>query len=140
MKQFFHLLIIFLALLFSKNSLAQPKPEYTISERKAIKMYEEAIEYYQKRDASNAQKVLLETVNKFPQFAEARFLLAQTYLDQNQAEQAIPHLEEGLKLHPEIFPEAFLILAEEKMASSDYSAASGAASSTSDVHLSGLSG
>lgn len=128
MKQFFHLLIIFLALLFSKNSLSQPKPEYTISERKAIKMYEEAIEYYQRRDAANAQKILLETVNKFPQFAEARFLLAQTYLDQNQAAQALPHLEEGLKLHPEIFPEAYLILAEEKMSVSDYKAAESAIS------------
>ncbi len=128
MKLFSPFLLLFGSLLFSAISFAQPKPEYTISERKAIKMYEEAIEYYQKRDAANAQKILLETVNKFPQFAEARFLLAQTYLDQNQAEKALPHLEEGVKLHPEIFPEAYLILAEEKMAVSDYKSAEAAIS------------
>jgi outer membrane protein OmpA-like peptidoglycan-associated protein/Tfp pilus assembly protein PilF len=128
MKLFSPILLLFGVLLFSAVSFAQPKPEYTISERKAIKMYEEAIEYYQKRDATNAQKILLETVNKFPQFAEARFLLAQTYLDQNQAEKALPHLEEGVKLHPEIFPEAYLILAEEKMAVSDYKSAEAAIS------------
>jgi outer membrane protein OmpA-like peptidoglycan-associated protein/Tfp pilus assembly protein PilF len=128
MKLFSPILLLFGVLLFSAVSFAQPKPEYTISERKAIKMYEEAIEYYQKRDIANTQKVLLETVNKFPQFAEVRFLLAQTYLDQNQAEQAIPHLEEGLKLHPEIFPEAYLILAEEKMSMSDYKSAEAAIS------------
>lgn len=128
MKLFSPILLLFGVLLFSAVSFAQPKPEYTISERKAIKMYEEAIEYYQKRDATNAQKILLETVNKFPQFAEARFLLAQTYLDQNQAEKALPHLEEGVKLHPEIFPEAYLILAEEKMSVSDYKSAEAAIS------------
>ena len=128
MKLFSPILLLFGSLLFSALSFAQPKPEYTIAERKAIKMYEEAIEYYQKRDATNAQKILLETVNKFPQFAEARFLLAQTYLDQNQAEKALPHLEEGVKLHPEIFPEAYLILAEEKMAVSDYKSAEAAIS------------
>jgi outer membrane protein OmpA-like peptidoglycan-associated protein len=128
MKSFFLLFCTFGILLFSNTCFAQPKPEYTISERKAIKMYEEAIEYYQKRDAAGAQKILLETVNKFPQFAEARFLLAQTYLDQNQSDKAIPHLEEGVKLHPEIFPEAYLILAEEKMALSDYKSAEAAIS------------
>ena len=63
MKLFSPILLLFGVLLFSAVSFAQPKPEYTISERKAIKMYEEAIEYYQKRDATNAQKILLETVN-----------------------------------------------------------------------------
>jgi len=128
MRSFLILFCTFGILLFSNTCFAQPKPEYTISERKAIKMYEEAIEYYQKRDAAGAQKILLETVNKFPQFAEARFLLAQTYLDQNQSDKAIPHLEEGVKLHPEIFPEAYLILAEEKMALSDYKSAEAAIS------------
>ena len=114
------LILFFISFLFNVASFAQPKPEYTISERKAIKLYEEAIEHYKNRDEVEAQNVLLNLVGKFPNFAEAHFLLAQTYLDANQNKEAMIHLNAGIKLHPEIFPEAYLILAEGYMSESNY--------------------
>lgn len=102
------------------QSHAQPKPTYTITDRKAIKKYEAAVEEYRARNDEGALELLLELVSQNSDFAEAQFLLAQVYLEQGQMAQAMPVLEKGVALHPEIFPEAWLILAEGYMSEADY--------------------
>ncbi len=102
---------------------SQPAPQYTITERKAIKRYEEAGEKYKLGETAAAEQLLKDLIKSNPDFTEAHFLLAQLYLDDQQWDAAIPNLEKGVSMHPEIFPEALLILAEAYMAKADYAQA-----------------
>ncbi len=113
-------LVMLLSMGCAIHTSAQPKPTYTISDRKAIKKYEGATDAYRARNNQEAMEILNELVSSQPDFAEAQFLLAQLYLDKGQMEQAMPALEKGVGLHPEIFPEAWLILAEGYMSQADY--------------------
>jgi tetratricopeptide (TPR) repeat protein len=108
---------------FVSCALSQPAPQYTITERKAIKRYEEAGEKYKLGATEESAALLKELVKAYPDFTEAHFLLAQLYIDDQQWDAAIPSLEKGVALHPEIFPEAFLILSEAYMAKAEYAKA-----------------
>lgn len=118
-----HFILLSLLLGFVGCVFSQPAPQYTINERKAIKRYEEAGEKYKLGDTEQAAASLKELVKSYPDFTEAHFLLAQLYIDDQQWDAAIPSLEKGVALHPEIFPEAYLILSEAYMAKAQYSKA-----------------
>ncbi|MBM3429192.1 MAG: tetratricopeptide repeat protein, partial [Bacteroidetes bacterium] len=92
-QRWFAACLVMFALGCTVQSHAQPKPTYTIADRKAIKKYEEATDAYRARDDQSAMQILSELVAKYPDFAEAQFLLAQVYLDKGQMAQAMPLLE-----------------------------------------------
>ena len=107
-------------LLESSSVLAQPRQAYTITDKRAIKKYEEAVELYRQREEEEALVLLKELAQKSPDFAEVHFLISQIYLGHDQSNEAMSHLEKGVALHPEIFPEAYLLLAEGAMSKEKY--------------------
>ena len=108
MKNLFALSLLFV-LTFS--ACAQPGM-YSTSNKKAIKKYEEAIGYYKGYQLDLAQLVLEELTHDHSDFAEAYFLLAQIHIEKKNYKEAIPLLNQGLKVNNQVMIEAYYTLAE----------------------------
>jgi len=114
-----NLLAFSLFLVVALSACAQPGM-YSTSNKKAIKKYEEAIGYYKTNQLELTQLVLEEVVQDHPDFAEAFFLLAQVHIEKEQYKEAIPLLNDGLKVNNRIMIEAYYTLAECYFKLADY--------------------
>ena len=114
--------------LVSLSSFAQPDKEYSIKDKKAIKMYEAALFSYDQRDMPSAQKGLEELLLKHPEFIEAQYMLAQVYDEQRQTAKAIVPLKAALETNPNYFPAGWLMLSEAYFSLGNYEDAEKAAS------------
>jgi len=120
MKALHHTLLLLLCSLFSIISLAQPKQEYTVKDKKAIKQYEEALAFYNQRDFGAAQLQLEQLVQTRPEFVEAQFMLAQIYDETGSTSMAIEPLKAALQTKPNYYPAGWLMLAECYFAEGNY--------------------
>lgn len=120
-------LLLFLVL-YSAIALAQPKKQYTIDSKKAIKQYEEAIALYDQRQYAAAVKILEEVTQNEPKFIEAFYMLAQVYDDLREGEKTIAPLEKALAINEKYYPEGWLMLAESHFALGNYTEAEKAVS------------
>jgi outer membrane protein OmpA-like peptidoglycan-associated protein len=115
---------LFLAVLFSGIaflSIAQPKPNYSVTSKKAIKQYEEALALYDIRDKSGALSKLDEVVKTEPNFIEAYYMMAQVYDDLGQSEKTIEPLKKALSIDEKFYTDGWLMLAESQFALAKYS-------------------
>lgn len=122
------LLAILSFLILSSAAFAQPKPTYTIKDKKAIKAYEEALKSYNMRDLKATVTQLQSVVQDTPDFMEAQFMLAQVHDEMGNTHEAIVPLKKALEINPNFFPEGWLMLAECYFAEGDYSQAETAVS------------
>ncbi|MFA7272898.1 MAG: OmpA family protein [Crocinitomicaceae bacterium] len=118
MKQF--LIVFFAALFFQSCSVAQQR--YSISNKKAIKLYEEGLAAPRssidpKTGIPNYKggiELLEKALEKEPNFWEAHVLVCEFYEILGDLKPAIYHLEEGLRINPEHAPSgsSFFYLAQ----------------------------
>lgn len=107
MKKIICLLILFQSFLLVAQ--AQPK-KYSTDSKRAITLYENAIDYYNSRADEQARTTLLKALEIDEKFIEARILLADIYVEMNEYEQAIAQYRKVTTINPEFFPNAFFIL------------------------------
>ncbi|MFN8777590.1 MAG: OmpA family protein [Flavobacteriales bacterium] len=114
--------LLFCALLpgISGAVWAQPNKEYSIRDKKAIKLYEEALAHYNMRETGLALQLLEEITATKPEFLEAQFMLAQVYDESGQTSRAIAPLKAALNTKADFYPEGWLMLAECYFAEGNY--------------------
>lgn len=90
------LTLIFVVFLWaSPHTFSQ---NYSSSNRKAVRQFEQAIAYQLASDMANAETALLKAVELDPSFSEAHLSLADMYMDQQRYQEAIDHYQRFLQL------------------------------------------
>jgi outer membrane protein OmpA-like peptidoglycan-associated protein len=105
----------FLAFLFCCLSLTvQSQDELTSKNKKALKLYQEADEFFRARKFDLGIQKAEEAVQKDPAFSEAYFMLGSAYMAQAKKSQAKGYYEKGSEAHPDVvkFASAYFILGE----------------------------
>lgn len=93
---------------------------YSITGKKAIKLFEEAKTDYQQYKLHEAEEKLLEAIEREPAFVEAYSLLGYVYLDARKPDSAEVYLEKAFAINPNSFPNNYFILAELELQEGDY--------------------
>lgn len=106
------LFLVFIITLFGLQACAQPKQTYTIKNKKAIALYEEALKDYQLFELQTALGKMKKLSDENPDFLEAHFMLAQLYDETGQTEKAIDPLTKALNLDEKYYPAGWMMLAE----------------------------
>ena len=110
--------LIFL-LLFLTGSVSYGQ-NYHSTNKKAIKIYDEASSSYRTYDLEKAKQLLNEAIDKDPGFIEAYTLLAYVNLDQNNAEEAKKHFLKTIELNPKAIPNNLYFLGELERKTGNY--------------------
>ncbi|MCG3164496.1 MAG: Lipopolysaccharide assembly protein B [Bacteroidia bacterium] len=105
-KNIFLLLTFNLVLL---TCLAQPG-KYSTDSKRAINLYETALDYYNGRADEQAKNTLLKALDVDDKFLEARIMLADIYVELDEYEQAVAQYRKVVSINPDFFPNAYYIL------------------------------
>jgi len=130
MKKF--LLLLFLPMF----NLLFAQEKYSISNDKAIRLFEHAIELADEGKTEKALGELQKATQKEPRFVEAWTVLGDLYSGLKQPEQAIACYRTALKVNAAFYPNNFHSLAEELMKLQRYAAADTALSTFLKYNLS----
>ena len=109
--------LILLNLVLSGTSLAQ---SYSSGSKKAIKRFEEGVEFYQARDHSGAEEALRRAIQADDEFIEAYQLLSQICFDSRRIDEAISYYSRSLEIDPEGNPDGYRLLAGLILRTGDY--------------------
>tara|TARA_B110000116_G_C16787193_1_gene561594 strand:- start:223 stop:2274 length:2052 start_codon:yes stop_codon:yes gene_type:complete len=89
--------------------------------RASQRAFDRAVVAYEQRNVTATQMELKKAIEKSPEFAEAFFLLAQTYRDQHDESTALVALCMGLRIDDSHYPRGWLELAELYWGQGEYS-------------------
>ncbi len=104
-----YIFLFFASCFFVHASYAQPK-KYTTESKRAINLYETALDYYNARSDEQARTTLLKALDADDQFLEARIMLADIYVEMDEFDQAVAQYRKVVSINPSFFPNAFYIL------------------------------
>ncbi len=107
MKKILSLLLV--SCFFALASYAQPR-KYSTESKRAINLYETALDYYNARADEQARTTLLKALDVDENFLEARIMLADIYVEMDEYEQAVAQYRKVVTINPEFFPNAYYIL------------------------------
>ena len=96
---------------FSKAQKPLPPGEYTSTNKKAIKYYEEGQKYFQIRKDAEAEKELVKAIKEDDNFIEAHVAYAQMQASKNNFTEAEIHYKRAIEIDPNYF-NALLNLSE----------------------------
>lgn len=92
----------------------------TSSDKKAIKLFEEAQGYYQALLLESAKSSLLKAIERDPKFVEAHTLLAYVYIDSRENEKAKQSFETAISFNPTLIPNNLFFLARIELYEGNY--------------------
>lgn len=107
MKRLLFLIILLAGLLPE----AYAQPQYTSTNKGAIRSYEEATQFYDTYNFDKARESLLKAISKDPAFIEAHILLANVYVDMRDYAAAVDEYRKAIAIHPDFFPNNYFTLA-----------------------------
>jgi outer membrane protein OmpA-like peptidoglycan-associated protein/tetratricopeptide (TPR) repeat protein len=113
-------LLLILLILQYFQSFAQPNRTYTIKDKKAIKVFEEALAAYDLFEYEKALTTIETLVKEKPDFIEAQLMLAQLYDETGATEKAIDPLKKAIAIDERFYPAAWMMLAECYFAQGNY--------------------
>jgi outer membrane protein OmpA-like peptidoglycan-associated protein len=119
MKRAFFICVILLGI------QAAGAQEYTSGSKRAVRHFEEAVEFYRNMDTERAEEELLAALKADDRFLEAYQLLAQLYLDTGRLDEAVESYARTLEIDPEGHPESYRLLASMVLRTGDYQRARG---------------
>ena len=96
--------IFFLVLLVSVLEICAQSYKLSSSNKKAIKYYKQAENYYRGMEYENAEYTLIKSLQKDDRFLEAMLLLGDTYRDWYKTSKAIEVYEMVIKTDSVFFP------------------------------------
>lgn len=117
MKILFSLLISVLAI--TGISFAQPQ-NLSISNKSAIRSYEQATQYYDSYRNDEALAELDKALGREPDFVEAYILKANIYVDKNMLEEAIDQYYLSFGVNPGFYPNSYYTVANIELALGRY--------------------
>ena len=106
------ILIISIALMVITTCQAQLAPGvYSSTNKKAIKLFESALNYYNAHDDEKTKEELKKAIEKDPAFIEPHYLLAQIYTEAKQTQDAINEYTKGLEINSKFDKKVFFLIA-----------------------------
>lgn len=112
--------LLFLCLLITSSAAAQPGARYTSSDKKAVKLYEEAVRAYELRLPEEARPLIEKAIERDSRFGEAYLLRAQMRMDEKDRQGAIDDLRQVTMIASRTFPQTYLFLGDLLMQEEDY--------------------
>jgi len=94
--------------------------QYTSSDKKALKLFEEGKRYYDARQDKRAEELMLRAIDQDINFVEPHMILAILYLEQNRMEERIYHLNQTIQKGPRLYVENYFFLAEAEFSLESY--------------------
>lgn len=122
-------ILSFIVVLFNAASctVAQPTMNYSSSDKKAIKLYEEAKACFNqvdprtgRRNLSCAEENALKAIERDDRFSEALTLLSEINIGKGDMERAIEYKQKMMNVTPNFTPTEFFYLSSMQMAIGDY--------------------
>jgi len=95
--------------------------DFHTDDKKAIKAFNQAIEYFDRRDDEMALLFVDRALKADENFVEAYMMKAQILKDRGEAEAAIQNFRKALSLDPDFYPEGYMVLASVQYNSGRYS-------------------
>lgn len=93
---------------------------YSTKNKKAIGLYEDAIQKAKVRDGEGAKLALLKAIEKDPLFVEAHMMLAYIYSDLSQMEKAVEEMKKAIETSPSFSSVNFFSLGKFQFAAGNY--------------------
>ncbi len=106
-------LLLFISLIIVATSYAQlPPGQYSSTNKKAISVFEDAVNDYQNRNDDKAKEGALKAIEKDPNFIEPHLLLAEIYETRNQIQNSIDEYIKAITINPKFNLSNFFNLAQ----------------------------
>ena len=93
---------------------------YSTTNKKAIKSYEEALQYFDRYDYEKAAELMNKAIQSDKNFIEAYIVLAEVYIESGNRNQAIQSYLNAIRIDPEFFPAMYFTLAQLEMKESKF--------------------
>lgn len=93
---------------------------YSITDKKAIKYFEEGQKFYQNRSMTPALEEINKAIERSPNFLEAHTLLGYIYLDLNNVESAKSSFKKAVEIDPQKIPNNLYFLGELYLKDGEY--------------------
>ncbi|MBI4945869.1 MAG: PD40 domain-containing protein [Bacteroidetes bacterium] len=100
--------------------ICHAQQNYSSKNKKAIKHYEEAVQFANSRDGENAKKSLLVAIEKDNMFIEAHMMLSYIYGDLKQPEKAVEEMKKAIEISPGFSSMNYYSLAKFQIATGNY--------------------
>ena len=113
-------LIIYTLLLSILPFLSIAQNNYSTSNKKAIKAYEEALTAFNRMDYAIAVEKMQKAIKADKKFIEAHIVLAEIYIENRQRPEAINSYKRVIEINPEFFPGLYFSLAQLEMMESEF--------------------
>lgn len=105
--------------------MAVGQKSYTTTNKKAIKLFEEALPYYSAKRNAEAIEILSKAIKLDENFIEAHMVSADCYSDIGELEKAIIHYQKSVDIDPDFFSNSYKQLADAQFKIGDYESALG---------------
>lgn len=105
-------LYIVLVFILPASLLAQ---NYSTSNKKAIKAYDEALQSFNRMDYNTATELMLKAIKVDDKFIEAHIVLAEIYIEKGERKNAIISYKNVIGIDPDFFPGLYFSLAQLEM-------------------------
>ena len=113
-------ILVFLALVLLVQ-LSFSQFHYSTTNKKAIKYFDQAMEFFQKKEMESCEENLLKAIKEDETFTEAHLLLAQIYDEQKKYEQAIDAYCKVLETKPDQYKNIYFSVANIEFSLGKYS-------------------
>lgn len=104
------LVLSILLLLNLVVSVYAQKGSLSTDNKKAIELYQKAIESYERYDYPNTLSLLNQSIDKDPKFIEALLMISQVYQEMRSDDKAILFAEKAIAVNPDFFPNIYFNL------------------------------
>jgi len=107
--------LVLILLLSATSCLAQKHGKYATSSKKAIKLFEGAIEFYNSGKTENAEDYLYRAIKKDSDFVDAYLFLGDINSGRNNLKAALNNYRKALEINPNYYPKANYLTAMMEM-------------------------
>ncbi len=92
----------------------------SVTNKRAVELYNKAAESYERYDFESAVKSLLESVDKEPKFIEAYLMLSQVFQEMRLVDNAIDAANKAVAINPDFYPSIYFNLGNFHLFKGDY--------------------
>lgn len=114
MRSLFYI-FIFLIISFCTNA-----QNYSTTNKKALKAYEEALQSFNRMDYTNASEMMQKAIKADDKFIEAHLVLAEIFVEKGERKNAITSYQNVIKINPDFFPGMYFSLAQLEMMENEF--------------------